>query len=220
MNIQIKNCRNIDSGNIIVEENKLNIKYGLNGTGKSSITAGIMNFINKQNADDLVPFKYRNEENNTKITELSGIPENYNVMLFNEDYINKFVFQKDELLNNSFEVFFRTDKYEELQNNIDSFTNNISQLFINIPELTELINCFDTFLLNCAKTKKGSLSGSSTFKKGLGNGNKLEHIPHNLQPYKVFLKSDSNIEWIDWQLKGTEKFGAISSKCPYCARKI
>ena len=130
MNIEIRNCRNIDSGSLSIQENKLNIKYGINGTGKSSITTALIDYAYKQNMDDLLPFKYRNIENNEIKTEILGIPDNYTVMVFNEDYINKFVFQKDELLNNSFEVFFKTDKYEELQNNITAFTNNISELFV------------------------------------------------------------------------------------------
>ena len=191
MNINVKNCRNIDEANISIEENKLNIKYGLNGTGKSSITSAIMEYIGKQNFEDLLPFKYRNLDNCEIKTQISGIPSDYKIMLFNEDYIERFVFQKDELLNNSFEVFFKTDKYEELENNIKTFTDNINQLFVNIPELAELLNVFEIFISNCSLTKKGVLSGSSTLKKSLGVGNKLEHIPAELKSYKVFLKSKS-----------------------------
>lgn len=37
MNIIIRNCKNIDSGTVTIEEGKLNIKYAINGTGKSTI---------------------------------------------------------------------------------------------------------------------------------------------------------------------------------------
>ena len=43
-NIQIHNCNNIKNGTIRIEPNKLNIKYGINGTGKTTllkIIAGI-----------------------------------------------------------------------------------------------------------------------------------------------------------------------------------
>ena len=62
MNIEIRNCRNIDSGTLSIQKNKLNIKYGINGTGKSSITAALIYYVNKQSMDDLLPFKYRNIE--------------------------------------------------------------------------------------------------------------------------------------------------------------
>ena len=36
--LTIKNCNNIDNGSILIKKNILNIKYGINGAGKSSIT--------------------------------------------------------------------------------------------------------------------------------------------------------------------------------------
>lgn len=38
MNIEIKNCNNIDIGSIELIEGRLNIKYAINGTGKSTIS--------------------------------------------------------------------------------------------------------------------------------------------------------------------------------------
>jgi len=37
MNIEIQNCNNIDTGTISLAENKLNIRFAANGTGKSTI---------------------------------------------------------------------------------------------------------------------------------------------------------------------------------------
>jgi hypothetical protein len=36
MDIQISNCNNIDNGTIRLIEGRLNIKYAINGTGKST----------------------------------------------------------------------------------------------------------------------------------------------------------------------------------------
>ena len=41
MNLLINNCNNIKNGSICIEKNKLNIKYGVNGTGKSTISSAI-----------------------------------------------------------------------------------------------------------------------------------------------------------------------------------
>lgn len=43
MNIKIKNCNNIKEANISVEKDMLNIKYGMNGTGKSTIAKAVGN---------------------------------------------------------------------------------------------------------------------------------------------------------------------------------
>lgn len=41
MLIKLQNCNNIDEGEINIELNKLNIKYAINGTGKSTIVKAI-----------------------------------------------------------------------------------------------------------------------------------------------------------------------------------
>ncbi|MCM1494148.1 MAG: hypothetical protein NC180_13145 [Muribaculaceae bacterium] len=64
MKIRIKNCSNIDSGKFDIIEGCLNIKYAINGTGKSTISKAIDAFVNndedKKNA--LLPFKYYERE--------------------------------------------------------------------------------------------------------------------------------------------------------------
>ena len=39
--VEVKNCNSILKGNIKVKEGKLNIKYGINGTGKTTIAKAI-----------------------------------------------------------------------------------------------------------------------------------------------------------------------------------
>lgn len=39
--ITIENCNNISNGELALEKNKLNIKYGMNGTGKSTLSTAI-----------------------------------------------------------------------------------------------------------------------------------------------------------------------------------
>jgi len=57
--LTIKNCNNIEEATISITKNHLNIKYGINGTGKSTIAKAIAN--NNANLDELMPFKYREE---------------------------------------------------------------------------------------------------------------------------------------------------------------
>lgn len=41
MRVKIENCNVVDTGAIEIEPNKLNIKYAINGTGKSTIAKAI-----------------------------------------------------------------------------------------------------------------------------------------------------------------------------------
>lgn len=45
MNIELYNCNNIDTGSIKITEGVLNIKYAINGTGKSTLSKAISKSI-------------------------------------------------------------------------------------------------------------------------------------------------------------------------------
>lgn len=45
MDIEISHCNNIDKACITLSENKLNIKFAPNGTGKSTISRAIMHSV-------------------------------------------------------------------------------------------------------------------------------------------------------------------------------
>lgn len=42
-NVLIKNCNNIKEASIVIEEGNLNIKFAINGTGKSTIAKALLN---------------------------------------------------------------------------------------------------------------------------------------------------------------------------------
>ncbi|MFH3031368.1 hypothetical protein, partial [Citrobacter freundii] len=47
MDVEIKYCNNIDNACITLSENKLNIKFAPNGTGKSTISRAILGTVAK-----------------------------------------------------------------------------------------------------------------------------------------------------------------------------
>jgi len=73
MNIEIKNCNNIDLTNIALYENKLNIKFVSSGTWKSSIAKALLLGVeDDQNLlNELMPFKLRKENPENKRPEVS-----------------------------------------------------------------------------------------------------------------------------------------------------
>ncbi|EOU2013942.1 hypothetical protein C4D22_05075 [Clostridium perfringens] len=116
--ITIKNCNNIDLANIELIENQLNIKYGINGTGKTTIARAIEYAIYDKNNQtnkltELTPFKYIDNKNEELKPKVSKIENLNSIFVFNEEYVNKYVFLEDEILKNSFEVFVKNDNYEK-----------------------------------------------------------------------------------------------------------
>ena len=142
MNIEIQNCNNIDSTIITLTENKLNIKFAPNGTGKSTIARALLLGAkgDQDLLNELMPFKLRKENPDKKQPKVMGIEVLNNIMCFNEEYVSQFVFKPNELISNSFDIFIRTDAYKQREHEIEGLVSNIKQLFSGNQELEVLIN--------------------------------------------------------------------------------
>ncbi|QBG46938.1 AAA family ATPase [Verrucomicrobia bacterium S94] len=215
MNIEIKNCNNIDLANITLAENKLNIKFAPNGTGKSTIAQGIVLGASGSDLGKLLPFKLKAGNPEDKRPEVNGLDTLQQVMCFNEEYVSQFVFKPDELLSNSFEIFIKTDAYRKKEQEIEELVAEIKQLFVNNDELEALIATLKE-MGNAFKLTKTGISKASSGMKGLAGGNKIEHIPAGLESYKPFIQSQQSVGWVDWQTKGYD-FAELSDNCPFCS---
>lgn len=218
MDFEISNCNNIDSTTISLNEGKLNIKFAPNGTGKSTIAKSILYSTNNEENElaSLLPFKYRKENPDDAQPTVVSNGNIESVMCFNEDYVNQFAFKPDELLSDSFDVFIRTDEYTKTEEEIDKIVLKIRQKFTNNEDLEVFISNL-TELSGAFKLTKTGISKASSGMKGLSGGNKIEHIPSGLEPFRDFIKSSNNVNWIDWQTKGFKEFTELSTCCPFCS---
>ncbi|MDR3256994.1 MAG: hypothetical protein LBT18_05070 [Endomicrobium sp.] len=217
MKIEIKNCNNIDRAMVEITENRLNIKYAMNGTGKSTIGKAIA-LAGKQELNQLKPFKYIDSEEADKQPSVT-LTDIQSVAIFNEEYINSFVFTADEIVKNSFDIFVKNPQYDMQIKEIESLLEEIKNTFRNSPELLKVIEDFKKLSESFGKpTKSGGFAKNSQFAKGFSNGNKLTNIPEELEIYAEFLQNKP-VPWLQWQLSGKE-FIEISNKCPYCAQDI
>lgn len=219
MDILIQHCNNIDSSKISIDEGKLNIKFAPNGTGKSTISKAIQYSSTNDNdaLAELMPFKYRDNTPDDIKPKVSGVEDINKIMCFNEEYVSQFTFKPKELIDNSFDIFIRTDAYKATEQGINGLVQKIQQQFINNPELETLISNLKELSVAFKITANGKLSRSSTGMKGLSAGNKIEHIPEGLESYQPFIQSSKSVNWIDWQTKGHQEFSELSDSCPYCS---
>lgn len=216
-NIQLKNCNSIENGSIKIIENSLNIKYAINGTGKSTSSKAIEYAVNDKNNNtsdllQLKPFKYRNESdtNNPKVI---GIETISSIAVFNEDYVNQIVLQPNDVLKNSFDIFINNDDYKNGMSEINELIIEISKTFDENQDIEIMLNDLNELLQSFGNAK--GLSKSSIFFKGVGKGNLVENIPEELVVYKDFIQNEKNITWLKWQMSGKDYLD-ISSCCPFC----
>lgn len=219
MRLKISNCNNIDNGEFDIVEGRLNIKYAINGTGKSTISKTIDAFVtnDQEKKHSLLPFKYytNGEENSPK---LEGYDQFTKVAIFNEKYIEDYVYQSDELIKNSFEIFVKSPDYDKHLNEIEKLLEGINITFQNHPELEELIKKFQLFIDGFGKAKSG-YSAAGAIGKGIAKGNKITNIPVGLEVYEPYLKNTENVKWIKWQLEGRQYLD-MAEQCPYCTGSI
>lgn len=217
MNLAIYNCKNIDSGVVAIVPNRLNIKYAINGTGKSTIAQVIDYVSNGRDMSIFTPYKYRHENplSEEHLPTASISQPVGNVAIFNEAYVQQYVFQSTDLIENSFEVFVRTPDYDDELEKIQALIRNIHEAFRNQPDLETLINELTTFINGFGKAKNG-YSKTGAIGKGVARGNKIQNVPSTLAEYTPFIQCAKNAKWFTWQ-SGGEDFLDFAEKCPYCA---
>ncbi|MDU2065115.1 MAG: AAA family ATPase [Sporomusaceae bacterium] len=220
MNIEIRNCNNIDNGTFSIENGRLNIKYAINGTGKSTL-AKALKFNNTQDLGKLKPFKYLDDENpqhNPVVTVNGQIAK---IAVFDEEYIDRWTFKKNELLENSFDIFVKTPDYDQHMAMINEMLQDITDYFKEDPEIEQLITDLNKFIESFGSEVKKGISKAGPLFKSLGKGNKVEDIPEELQSYAPYLKRNLNsVKWLQWQSQGKDYLDIKEGQCPYCVSGV
>ena len=222
MEIEIHNCNNIDFGKIEIIEDKLNIKYAINGTGKSTLAKAVYKSVHDRMSGsnelvELTPFKGIGDASITP--NIKGCEPITKVKIFDENYINEFVYQPDELLKGSFDILIRDENYEKVMNDIEELVSEIKTHFSDDSDIENLTNDFNELSASFGKPTKSGIHGASALAKAFKDGNKINNIPEGLEIYQDFIQGDDNVKWVKWQLDGNQ-FVDISDNCPYCVSDV
>jgi energy-coupling factor transporter ATP-binding protein EcfA2 len=215
MNLSIAFCNNIDAGSIAIEEGRLNIKYAMNGTGKSTVAKAIeLQLRDDGSLKELTPFKLLDGSNGAQAPQVDGLAGVSTCAVFNDAYINQFAFKPDEVLADSFEVFVRTPDYDSHLAEIESLITSIRATFKESQEIDQVIGELSTLSDSFGKSKSG-FSAAGALAKGIGKGNKIANIPKGLESYTAYLRSSVNSKWLRWQMDGNA-YVELSDNCPFC----
>lgn len=215
MNLTITYCNNIDSATIAIEEGRLNIKYALNGTGKSTVVRAIELLLRGDGVlKELTPFKLVGSASEEHLPRVDGLAGMSSCAVFNDAYINQFAFQPDEILADSFNVFVRSPDYDKHLAEIEALTASIHATFKESGDIDRVIGELTTLSDSFGKSKSG-FSAAGALARGIGKGNKIANIPKGLESYAAYLRSSINSKWLRWQMDGNA-YVDLSDNCPYC----
>lgn len=210
--VTIKNCNNISNGELSLKKNKLNIKYGMNGTGKSTLSTAISLMSQGKSLVELKPFG--SDENIMPVITVSE--DIQNVRVFDEKFVNNVVFKESEVIDNAFDVFVKTPDYEERRTELD---NRLSKLKVDIdtkPQVIQLKNDISAFVGKLELNAAGTSIKNNTNYKAIIKKNNVYNIPKELKKYTPIISDEQIcINWIDWKSKG-DSFDT-KGICPYCS---
>lgn len=213
--IKIMNCNCIDNAEISIKDNALNIKYGLNGTGKSSISKAIL-YSSNQDTEELAKLKPYNSNEEPNI-ENCGFKK---VRLFDESYVNRYLFESDSFLNNSYQVFLRDENLDKMKENTENLLKGLQSVFEESSDIKELMNFLPNYM-NITSFKNGSVSkrgGMGELLKGNGSGfDKYEE----LNAYKPFYEGrefSMVSKWAKWRNDGISQMNGET--CPFCTHDM
>ena len=220
MDIRILNCNNVETGAISIVEGRLNIKHAINGTGKSTVAKAIESAAlhDADGLKKLTPFAYIGDDIPEHQPLVEGLPENIKVAIFDENYVNQYVFLEDELLKNSFDIFVKTENYEQRMEEINHLIANVRNVFDTNPELDSFISDMSEFIAAFGNARTG-IANNGALVRGMSGGNLIQHIPNGLEDYSAFLLDGRNSKWLKWQALGRE-YMELGDKCPFCAGNL
>ena len=205
--LKIENCNCINHAELTIKPNTLNIKYGLNGTGKSTLSKAIL-YYSIQDTEELLKLKPYNSDKEPNLENCDF----KNVRLFDESYVNKYLFENTSFLNNSYQVFLRDKDLDTMKNNTENLLRVLQSIFEESNDVKELMSFLPNYV-NITSFKNGSISkrgGIGELLKGNGSGfDKYEE----LNPYKPFYEDrdfTAVSKWAKWRNDGISQWGFLS----------
>ena len=213
--VRLTNCLGVKQArDIQIEEAKLNVKLGLNGSGKSTIAKALS--TNADNPEDLASFEYLQKKTDDLQPKVESPFQKATV--FNQDYVDQHLFKQSSLVEGGFELVLQTPEQKALEAEMKTLLVALVSK-AHQPDVTEIAEKLDA-VSSCVKapTKDGSISKASACYKSLGSGNALESAQALTPDFSPYFEEgiQQSVEWAQWHVSHGIAYGI----CPYCGIKL
>lgn len=213
MKIVLTNVGSINKGEIEVIENCLNIKYAANGTGKSTFATFLEAWISN---DEEIKQRYRpfNTVLTPSLSFLGDAPSS--CMVYNEDYISRFLFQQDDALHDTHHLLMQTPVINKA---IEEFEKELSSLKEQASDDT-IQSAIDTInrLKNLNPPAAHENANFSTkFGRAIKEGCNVLRANSKTIQFKDLIESSQAPAWYKWRMDG-HKYA--KKRCPYCGQSL
>ena len=202
MKIKIEGYRNIQSLDYEIVDQKLNLLFGVSGSGKSSIAMAMI-------SEDMEFNKKVDYTGEPKVLVNGKVSDAYNTIIFNSNSVSKYLTAEDDgvfniLIDDESSLSKEQEKFDRYMLRFKSVIDSYNSQFISMKELTkDLVGTL---------TKKDELKSTSKIKQLENNFNKN----NNSRIIKeINLIEDTKLDWI---IEG--KSYIENEKCPFCLKKL
>ena len=206
--ITFKNLGCLKNGSLEFELNALNIKYGLNGIGKTTIVEGIVAKLagTLDQNDTLIPFS--DPDAKPQIT----LPGNIKTCeVYNADFVDR-IKVETPFSDSAFEVLVESPEIEEANGAINNFYHTLEDLVFSealqsyCKQVNEIVGSIG----------KQGFSGTKANTRGFKNGVAkvdLSQYPA-LSGFQNLFEHSKFFDWFKWRESGGTYI--LDDHCPYC----
>lgn len=214
--VKLACCNNIDRATITLKPNATTVLHGMNGSGKSSVAKAIQLY----NGDDRQALEVLKPYASESLPSVEGLPEDANILVFNEDYVDSTLFKGDmELIENGYKIFVDTPEYRKAAKVTDELLADAVKRLRDEGKVVELLSTVNNLLSCFGKVSKQIYSKTSPIAKGVVlNGNLVEHVSPKFESFTSLIQGGNAKEWLLWRGKG-DKFSSLGV-CPYCGKTL
>lgn len=209
MNIGIKNFKNINQVDLKLERNKINVLYGITGSGKSSIAQAFI--YSKDIPDYFIPFGKTRDDVNIKLTGIDPTDIKY----YSRETVNKIILEQEE--DGIYTIYFDED------DEINKINEELKKL-LNIPidldsKLIKLLSEYEKFNKDIFKTKSSKKSRTGL---ALSKTSPLKRITKTIEQLSIDnpIFRFQSISHLNWVKNGLKSFSTSSRHCPFCMQSL
>lgn len=220
--LELQNCRNIrslESSPLVIARNSLNIFFGSNGTGKTTLCKALEHAVldDVEGATDLEPFAFREANNFALKPEAKVFPKPKNLCFFNDEWIQDHCFVSSSIHENAFELYVRNKEIRKQEKKRDAYIVALRHA-LDSDEMMKTEKILSSLQSNLGKTNKdGAFTAAAPIIKAYKNGSPLEPLPQFLHPVVKGLVDADKALWLKWR---TEPHGSTPTDiCPYCGTR-
>ena len=220
--IMLKNCRNIvdiDGGSILVKKNALNVFYGRNGVGKTTLVRALRYICS--GADEaktaLASYRYLESDDSSDEPNVTCATRLRKLLVFDDEWVNTHCFDKSTLHRNAFELYVRDGEIRKLEKQRDGKLGHLRAV-LQSNEVDKLNGSLTAMQKGLGKTKtNGGFAANAPTVKAFRNGVPVEVVPECLSHVVAGMTAKEKAEWLDWHVKRPR--ASQDEVCPYCGTR-